>query len=146
MAQNGRPLRVNAGRCIGCRACASVCPAGLIMLSDTDHQRTVRFAATCAEDCERCAIACPTGAISLGEPAPGVQVGETRLEFKLQACICCGRPVATVEMLSRLRSVIPTAIQTDMENRAWLDLCPSCRQQMEARRIAQEGLMSRQPR
>ncbi len=146
MVQNGRPVRVNAGQCIGCRACASVCPAGLITLSDTDHQRIVWFAATCAEDCERCAMACPTGAISLGEPAPGVSAEGTRLEFRLQPCRACGCPVATVEMLARLRSVIPTAIQLDRENNAWLDLCPSCRQQMEARRIAQEGLVSRRPR
>lgn len=146
MAQNGRPLRVNARQCIGCRACASVCPAGLITLSDTDHQRTVWFAATCAEDCERCAMACPTGAISLGEPAPGVSAEGTRLEFKLQPCRACGRPVATVEMLARLRSVIPTAVQFDRERNAWLDLCPSCRQQMEAQRIAPKGLVSRRPR
>lgn len=142
MAGNERQLRVSAQRCIGCRACATVCPAGLITLSDRDHRRTVHLAAVCAEECERCAAACPTQAIHL---APAVtRAGEgTTLSFVLQACPGCGTPIAPAEMLAHLRAAIPAGLQADAEGQDWLGLCPTCRQQGEARQMGREVLMTR---
>lgn len=145
MTANGRQLLVSAESCIGCRACATVCPEGLITRSDTDHRRTVWFAAVCAEDCDRCVEACPTEAISLPR-ITGVVPGEgTRLDFELRACAGCGAPVATAEMLTWLRTTIPAQMQTDAEGQQWLELCPRCRQQVEAQRVAREGIMTRWP-
>lgn len=145
MVDNGRRLRVSAERCIGCRACGTICPAGLVTLSDSDHRRSVRFAALCAEDCDLCVGACPTGAINLPLSAgPGPGEG-TELLFELQACAGCGVPVATAEMLAWLRAEIPQDLQTDAEGQEWLDLCPGCRQQLEARWVAREGIMTRWP-
>lgn len=145
MATNERQLLVSAERCIGCRACAAVCPEGLITLSDTDYRRTVWFVAVCREDCTRCVEACPTEAISL-QPVTGVVSDErTRLDFELRACAGCGAPVATVEMLAWLRAAIPPQVQTDVEGTQWLELCPRCRQEMEAQQVAQEVIMTRWP-
>jgi ferredoxin len=144
MVGNDRRLRVDATRCIGCRACTTVCPAGLITLTDSDHRRMVRFAAVCAEDCDRCATACPTQAIRLESAA--VPAGEgTILDFALAACGDCGVPLAPVEMLDHLRAAIPAQVQTDAEGQDWLALCPDCRQQSEAQRMARETLMTRWP-
>jgi Fe-S-cluster-containing hydrogenase component 2 len=142
MAGNERQLQVSAERCIGCRACATVCPAGLITLTDHDHRRTVRFAAVCAEECDRCAAACPTEAIDL---APAVApVGEgTALSFALEACSGCGAALAPAEMLAHLRAANPAALQTDAEGQDWLGLCPTCRQQGEAQRMGREVLLTR---
>lgn len=145
MADNGRQVLVSVERCIGCRACAMVCPAGLITLSDDDHRRTVCFAAVCGEDCVLCVQACPTQAISLPPLAGAVPAGETRLGFELQGCKVCGAPVATTEMLNWLRQALPAQVQTDVEGQEWLGLCPRCRQEVEARRVAQEGIMTRWP-
>lgn len=143
MASDVRQLLVSAEQCIGCRACAAVCPAELITLSDSDHRRILWFAAQCGEDCDRCVTACPTNALDL-RPAIGVLPGEgTELRFELSACAGCGAPVATAQMLIRLRRVIPTQVEIDAEGQAWLDLCPRCRQQLEARRVAQEGIVMR---
>jgi Fe-S-cluster-containing hydrogenase component 2 len=145
MTVNERQLLVSGERCIGCRACATVCPEGLITLGDADHRRTVWFAALCAEDCTLCAEACPTEAISL-QPVTGFVLEErTRLDFELWSCAGCGAPAATAEMLAWLRTVIPTQMQTDAEGQEWLELCPRCRQEAEAQRIAREGIMTRWP-
>jgi ferredoxin len=144
MAGSERQLRVSAERCIGCRACATVCPAGLITLAESDHRRTVRFAAVCTEECDRCEAACPTQAIHL---APAVvPVGEgTILDFVLQSCAECGALLAPVEMLAHLRAAIPAQVQADAEGQDWLVLCPTCRQQGEAWGMAREVLLTRWP-
>lgn len=82
MADEERRLLVNSERCIGCRACATVCAEGLITLRDTDHRRTISFAAVCSGDCDRCVEACPTEAISLTPAAPVKEEG-TELVFDL---------------------------------------------------------------
>jgi ferredoxin len=142
VASNERQLRVITERCIGCRACTTVCPAGLITLTDGDHRRTIRFTAVCAEDCDRCPGACPTEAICL-EPAAAPAGEGTILSFALAACEGCGAPLAPVEMLDHLRAAIPAQMQTDAEGQDWLALCPGCRQQLEAQRMARETLMTR---
>jgi ferredoxin len=139
-----RQLLIATERCIGCRACATVCPADLITLADSDHRRTVCFAAACAEDCDRCVAACPTQAIRL-EPAAAPAGEGTILDFVLQACAECGVPLAPAEMLAHLRAVIPDQVQADAEGQAWLALCPACRQQGETWRMARETLMTRWP-
>jgi ferredoxin len=144
MASNERRLQVRAERCIGCQACATVCPADLITLTDTDHRRTIRFAAVCGEDCDRCPTACPTQAIRL-EPAAASAGEGTILHFALAPCEHCGVPLAPVEMLAHLQATIPAQVQIDAEGQAWMTLCPACRQQGEARRMARETLMTRWP-
>jgi ferredoxin len=144
MPNHTRQLVIAAERCIGCRACTTVCPAGLITLVDSDHRRTVRFAATCAEDCDRCAAACPTQAIRL-EPAAGAAGEGTLLEFVLARCEGCGAPLAPVEMMAHVRATVPARLQVDAGGHDWLVLCPACRQEEEASRVAQEVLVTRWP-
>lgn len=144
MANHERQLLISAACCIGCRACATVCPAGLITRTDADYRRTLGFAAFCAEECDRCAAACPTQAIELAA-ATGPTNGETVLEFALAACEGCGAPLAPAEMLAHLRATIPAQVQTDADGLAWLALCPACRQQVEAQRMGREPLLSRWP-
>jgi ferredoxin len=137
-----RQLRVIADRCLGCRACATVCPAGLITRTDTDHRREVRFATLCAEECDRCVAACPTQAIDLAA-ATGLTNRETVLEFAMVACEGCDAPLAPAEMLAHLRAAVPVQVQTDAGGQRWLRLCPACRQQGEARQMAREALLAR---
>jgi ferredoxin len=142
MAGKERQLQVSVERCIGCRACATVCPAGLITLTDSHHRRTLRFVAMCAEECDLCVAACPTQAIRLA-PLMGKPGEETTLNFVLDACTECGTPLAPLETLAHLRATIPPQVQVDAEGKEWLVLCPACRQQGEARRMGREVLLSR---
>lgn len=142
MTGNGRQLQVSTERCIGCRACATTCPADLITLADGDYRRTVRFVAVCAEECDRCVAACPTQAISLVSGVAPEGKGMV-LGFPLVACEDCGRPLAPVEMLAHLSGVIPEQLQADAEGQAWLALCPACRRQGEVRQMAREVVLTR---
>ncbi len=142
MAGKDRQLRVSAQLCIGCRACATVCPAGLITLEESDHRRTLRFVAVCTEECDLCVAACPTQAIRL-VPAATPVGEEILLDFALAACEDCGAPLAPVEVLAHLRNAVPAQVQFDAEGQDWLALCPACRKKGEARQMAREALLTR---
>ncbi len=86
----------------------------------------------------------PTQAIHLA-PAVALAGAGTTLDFVLQACTGCGSLLAPVEMLAHLQAVIPSHLQTDAEGQDWLVLCPTCRQQGEAQRMAREVLLTRWP-
>jgi len=56
---------IDVRKCIGCGACSSVCPAGLIELLDKgDHATITRHFDRCIY-CGRCAEMCPEGAIRM---------------------------------------------------------------------------------
>lgn len=145
MGSKARQLVVSAERCIGCRACATVCPEELVILRDTDHVRTVSFAAACEKDCDLCVKACPTEAITLSPVTAAVPETGTELRFEMQTCTSCGAPVATMEMRTWLQEAIPAEVQTDAEGQEWMALCPRCRQEAEAQRLAREAVMTRWP-
>lgn len=125
-----RALQVNVDKCIGCRACSAVCPAGLIILTDQTAQRTVRFAAVCVEDCTLCDPACPEGAIVL---LPGAAGTETTVSFDLLPCAACHTPFLTAPILSKLRAGLAAIGLADP---SWLTLCPACRQAKQGQEMA----------
>ena len=57
---------LDVDKCIGCGACAAVCPARLIMIQDIDQntRRMVRLLERCIF-CGRCAEVCPEDAITM---------------------------------------------------------------------------------
>ena len=124
-----RALVVDEGLCIGCRACASVCPVAYISLTDDGSHRVIRFPASCEEDCTLCLEACPKGAIALQEVS---QVEEAvEFSFVLRCCARCGRPFAPEKALADIAPRIAEAIAAEPGD--WLDLCWSCRREETAR-------------
>lgn len=115
-----KAIEVNREKCIGCRACSTICSPLLITLTDDGHRRVIAFPPSCEEDCDRCLRACPTGAIAFGEK-PGVSA---ILEFELAFCDRCGKPFATKEELAYVLSRISSIMGGEPE---WKNLCPECR-------------------
>ena len=122
-------LVVSKDKCIGCRACTSMCPATMITLSDKNEVRTIKFPITCAEDCERCAKFCSESAIEL-RPVPESSEDILTLEFSLIACTECGAPHSTEPMIDKVRSSLLEALQP--VDPYWMHSCIFCRQKKTA--------------
>ncbi len=59
-------ISVDADLCFGCGGCAAVCPAGVILIRDSEPmKRTLRFAWARCTYCGRCEEVCPEGAITM---------------------------------------------------------------------------------
>ncbi|HUS81379.1 MAG TPA: 4Fe-4S binding protein [Armatimonadota bacterium] len=92
----GQP-EVDVSHCIGCAACAAVCPARLIRVVDTDdqHRRIIRLFERCIR-CGRCAEVCPEKAITMSRRfETATDAGRTDLvnvcEVYMATCRRCGR-------------------------------------------------------
>ena len=110
-----RKIEVDSESCIGCQACTHICPADLITFSDSDGERILKFAVTCAENCTRCADACSESAIRL-EPTDSSIAEFFTVQFSLIPCADCGNYYATAKMVDKLHTLVPSLlIPTDTD-------------------------------
>jgi ferredoxin len=85
---------VDRETCVGCSACANVCPADAIEILDGDGRRVVRFRREACVFCGTCQDVCPTESVTLrpGDPswyrAKGASTSEAALP--LARCGICG--------------------------------------------------------
>lgn len=103
----GRP-RYHKDDCIGCGACAEVCPADAIDLTDEMNRakpvrKLVQHLDTCIQ-CGQCERYCPTEkGIKLSNEYDYVGFSradfEERVEKDLLLCECCGEVIAPVDQL-----------------------------------------------
>jgi len=105
----GRPV-LDGDLCIGCAGCASVCPAGVISVVDTDrYTRELEFRWGRCTYCGRCAEVCPEGALSLSQDFRTATDAAAdlvvRIEVFMGTCQRCGRcfpPPTPLERLDRI--------------------------------------------
>jgi len=57
-------LKYNAEKCVGCRMCVTVCPAGVFVYL-ADVRKVAPWTARCVH-CAQCVDVCPTGALEMG--------------------------------------------------------------------------------
>ena len=85
---------VDRETCVGCSACANVCPADAIEILDGEGQRVVRFRREACVFCGTCQDVCPTESVTLraGDPSwyrvKGASTSEAALP--LAQCGVCG--------------------------------------------------------
>jgi Ni,Fe-hydrogenase III small subunit/NAD-dependent dihydropyrimidine dehydrogenase PreA subunit len=126
---------VDPTKCIGCSACANVCPADAIEVQDAGGARTVRFMRHACIFCASCQDVCPTTAVELrpGDAGWFREKGASKSEatLPLAACALCGggfMPESQIEWA--LKTVIEKRAPAPAERaalRARLRICAACR-------------------
>lgn len=68
---------IDAGKCIGCRACIEFCRNDVLAFDEGTGKATVRNPYNCVVECRTCARLCPADAIAFpDEEAFRVYIGE----------------------------------------------------------------------
>ena len=136
-------LAVDIDKCIGCGACANVCPARLISLTDTDTKRTVEFALGRCTYCARCAEVCPVTAITMTKEFELATNNKSDLnitvELILVRCELCDTKFTTQRIVDKLMAELPKEIDIEAAALDWLKICPDCRKLREGQKISEAG-------
>jgi hydrogenase-4 component H len=126
-------VKVDTRKCMGCGACANACPSRLIQMSDTQTERNFLFELGRCTFCAACRDACPQEAIVLTPQfelaTPDTNDLRFHMTFRLAHCIECGAPINT----ERVVDVARERLLSEDGDRAWLEVCPSCRRKYAAR-------------
>jgi ferredoxin len=126
---------VDREKCIGCSACARVCPADAIDIEDGGTTRVVRFMRQACVFCASCQDVCPTEAVELrsGDPAWFREKGASRSEVALPLARCgiCGRGfIPEAQIAWAMKTVSDKRTLTEADRFALhgrLSTCTACR-------------------
>ncbi|MFO7274396.1 MAG: 4Fe-4S dicluster domain-containing protein [Bacillota bacterium] len=126
---------VDGTKCVGCGACALVCPARLITLEDQGTWKVLTADLARCTYCARCAEVCPYGAFQMTSrfETAAVDPAKLRIHVSLEQLLCreCGRPIRTRHMMEQ------TAARTGKPvNPQTAYLCHVCRRRATAARVA----------
>lgn len=128
--------------CIVCGLCVSVCrdvigQEALGFIGRGDQKSVgVPFADLSKEciGCGACASVCPTQAIEVIDEGLTRKIPRWNAVHQLVRCRICGKPVGTAKQLAYLKEKMN--LEEDIAN-----VCPTCRRQFYAERVAVEGHM-----
>jgi hydrogenase-4 component H len=127
----GRPT-IDGTKCLGCGACAEVCPPRLISVVDTGNLRRVSMDYSRCTYCARCQEICPVGSAQCTqdfEDATGSR-GDliVAVDLELVPCKSCGNHFITKRMLTKMCDEFsPPWMNQKLETPEWFNLCPGCR-------------------
>jgi hydrogenase-4 component H len=137
-------LQVSIDKCIGCAACANVCPPRLISIVDHDTRRTVEFILGKCTYCARCAEICPAEAITMSKEFELATDNKSDLnisiELNMVKCEQCGTAYTTQRIIDRIKAQLLKEIGVELAALDSLKLCPSCRKLQEGQKISKAGI------
>ena len=132
-------VQVDIDKCIGCGACASVCPPRLIIMTDHDGKRTLEFQLGKCTYCARCAEVCPEQAITLNQEFELATDNKADLlvtvHLTLAKCERCGEAFATQRIIRKLGTKVSKEMGLEPADLKWLNLCPACRTVTEVQKM-----------
>jgi len=131
-----KKMVISDKKCIGCGACATVCPACCISFLDNKKYRTLKIDIADCIYCGVCSEVCPENAIVL---MSGNELFSTNkehlyheLRIKLKRCEHCREVISTKKGV--LKTVKDFFSQSAINPREleWVNLCPSCRRKFHS--------------
>lgn len=136
----GRPV-LDGEKCLGCGACANVCPPRTIEVKDGQEKRKILFKLESCTYCGRCQDVCPAGAarLTLDFETATDSIADLHqvVELDLAFCENCKKPYSTKRVIVTVGEKITRAFGKGEPG--WLRLCPLCRSTLVAAGIREGG-------
>ncbi len=139
---------VDQSKCMGCGACAHVCPAEAIEIVEESGQRVIRFKRRDCIFCATCQDVCPSQAVELAQREKSwfsdKDASRSEARLSLASCLACGAPYVPTEQVAWAMRKLDGARRMDEALRARVgrsaSICPTCRRNSfeeirEAKRI-----------
>ena len=131
-------------RCIGCGACATVCPALAIAISENRKHRIIDINTAGCIYCGLCVEACPEEAIVLtsGNELPSLNKDNLHheLKIKLKRCERCRKPVGTKKGVLKTAKNIFLKSGINTKELEWVNLCSSCRRKFQSYALIRQSI------
>ena len=129
-------------KCIGCGACATVCPADAIVLAENRKFRAITIKIAQCIYCGMCAETCPEQAISLLEgdelSSPSKEHLQHELKIKLKRCDQCRTIIGPQKSITKTVKDIISSRGLTSQELEWASLCPACRRKFHSSRIIRQ--------
>jgi len=140
--------KVDEEKCTGCGACAQVCPARAIDMSDEDGKRTVKFDYSKCIFCASCEEICPDDAIEMAARYQVVTKNKAEAvdEAKVELLKCAGCGAFSISkrqidsVIERINEDVPQYVKLQGEIGRAAGLCLICRDRLENVRAAKSLL------
>jgi formate hydrogenlyase subunit 6/NADH:ubiquinone oxidoreductase subunit I len=126
-------------RCTGCGACAVMCPAHAISVSDNKKHRTVTVSLSSCIYCGACAAICPEQALEFeaGSELPALAKDKLyhELKIRLKGCEHCQTTIGTLKGIAQTVKKIYAPRGIAQGELAWMTLCTRCRRTFHSRSL-----------
>ena len=131
-------------KCIGCGACATVCPASCISISDNKKYRILIINVANCIYCGLCGEVCPEKAITL---TPGNELHSFNkdnlnheLRIRLKRCECCRGIIGTKKGVSKIVKDLFSKCGINTRELEWANLCSSCRRKFQSNGLIRQNI------
>jgi len=132
------PPRYDPETCIGCTACAQICPSDAITVTEKNGKRILEVWYGKCTFCARCEEVCPTDSIKLmeiyGTPSSNKFDFMSKVEHDMVNCSICGNYFETTKHIEWVIKKVKvkmgeTVSLTELKN--YLSMCPECRHKVK---------------
>jgi len=117
--------------CVGCGACAAVCPPKAITMTDEGSKRVMRVDHGLCIFCRTCQDVCPWEGIELTQKFEMATLDRSvsyhEVELDLIFCEGCGEVITTRKHMEEIQKKIEEVGLLDKDRASVENLCPSCK-------------------